>query len=695
RPKASRAQSRKGKSFQPSTWWLVMVRPASTSTGPPKPIPRAEVDTPPAACAERDKQIAESYVPYIDAFSNRGLELSPDGKTLLLLSDRGGGSYQLYLAAVDKPAADPVPIAQAKDGVSDARFSADGLYILFTRDRDKNENTQIFRATVDGKEVVALTKESDRFHSLPRVSPDWRTAVYFRGRHKTGGVALVTQPIEGGAAKKVIEAKGFHFLSDLSPDGKEALCTALLSMSRSQLFAVDLKSGKRRTIAPKQAAAHAHSGVFSGDGKSVYLITDEESERAVLRKVDAASGATQATFADPAAEVADVVVPRKGAVLAVLLDHGSHHTVKLLDVESLKEKARVKLPLGWATLGQFTADGSGVVVTLSTPASPGDVHLLGQNGRLKPLRREKRPGLKKLAGITATVEKVPGHDGTPVPLNLYLPKKPPRGKKLPTVVEIHGGPASSSVVRWNPLVGLLVARGFAVVQPNVRGSTGFGKAYEKADNGPKRMDAVKDLLAVNEWVRKQGWADPERLVAMGGSYGGYMTYMALGHQPEKWRAGVAMVGVVNLVTFLRTTTGAIRLAFREEFGELPKDKAFLKEVSPLTVVGKIKAPLFVYQGANDPRVPRSEQDQMVTALRAAKIPVEYMVADDEGHSLNQRPNKLAFVGRSLRFLEQHLGLPGLPAGCQGSETKAATAEKKPAEKKPAEKKPAEKKPASK
>ncbi len=275
-------------------------------------------------------------------------------------------------------------------------------------------------------------------------------------------------------------------------------------------------------------------------------------------------------------------------------------------------------------------------------------------------------------------------------MNLYLPKKLARGKKLPVVVEIHGGPASSSVVRWNPQVGMLVARGFAVIQPNVRGSTGFGKQYEKADNGTKRMDAVKDLLAVNEWTRRQSWADPERIVAMGGSYGGYMTYMALGHQPEKWRAGVAMVGVVNLVTFLGTTTGAIRLAFREEFGELPKDEPFLKEVSPLTAVAKIKVPVFVYQGANDPRVPRSEQDQMVTALREAKIPVEYMVADDEGHSLSQRPNKLAFVSRSLRFLEQHLGLPGLPAGCPAPG--AAKAAAGPAEKKPAEKKPAEKKP---
>jgi dipeptidyl aminopeptidase/acylaminoacyl peptidase len=644
----------------------------------PPPVPKAPVDEPSAACAAHDKQLADLYAPWVDAFSNRGLELSPDGKTLLFASDRGGGSYQLYVAPIAKPGAEPTAIAHAKDGVTDARFSPDGLYILFTRDKNKNENSQIFRATVDGKEVLALTKEVERFHFLPRVSPDWKTIVYFRGLHRSGDTALVTQPLDGGPAKVVLEAKGFHFLSDLSPDGTQALVFTLLSLSRSQLFVVDLKSGKKRLIAPKQAAAHAHTGSYSGDGKSIYLVSDEGGERAALVKVDAQSGALQASFADATAEVADVVVSRKLPVVAALLDYGSHRSVKLLDGDTLKEKARVKLPLGWASLGQFSVDGRELVVNISTPSAPGDVFLLAaQSGRLKPIRRERRPGLRKLAPIAASVERVPSFDALKVPLNLYLPKRVPRGKRLPVLVDVHGGPASSSTIRWNPIVGFAVARGYAVVQPNVRGSTGFGKSYERADNGAKRMDAVKDLAAVNEWVRKQSWADPERLVVMGGSYGGYMTYMALGHQPDKWRAGVGLVGVVNLISFLRTTTGAIRLAFVEEFGELPKDEKLLTDVSPLSVVKAIRAPLFVYQGENDPRVPRSEQDQLVNALRERKVPVEYLVAADEGHSLSQRPNKLAFTSRSLRFLAQHLGLPGLPEGCAPA---AAGGEKKPGKK---------------
>jgi dipeptidyl aminopeptidase/acylaminoacyl peptidase len=651
-------------------------------------VRRANPDLPPSACVPRDRQLAQLFEPYVDAFSSIGLELSPDGKTLLFLSDRGGGSYQLYVAPVDKPAAPPTAIAPAKDGVADACFSPDGLYILFTRDKDKNENTQLFRATPDGKDVMALSKAPDRFHNLPRVSPDWKTLVYLRGVHKTGGVALVTQPIEGGEAKKVMTAKGFHALSDLSPDGSHALVFNLLSPSRSRLMSVDLKTGNTTGLAPsKGTPAHAHRSAFSPDGKSVYVVTDEGMERAGVRKIDARTGAVQASFGDREGEAADLVAARGQPLVAVVVDFGNHQTLRILDGQTLKDKARVKLPLGRVRLGQFSADGTGLVFSVATPSTPSDVYVLSSaSGRFKLLRRDNRPTLRKVAPLEVKLEKVPSFDKVPVPVNIYLPKKLPRGKKLPTIVSVHGGPAASSYATWNPMNAFWVSRGFVVVEPNVRGSTGFGKAYERADNGRKRMDAVRDVQAVNQWLRQQPWADPDRLVIFGGSYGGYMTYMALGHQPTLWRAGIGLVGVVNLITFLKNTSGAIRLAFREEFGQLETDGPFLKEVSPIAAVKQMRAPLFVYQGENDPRVPRTEQDQLVLALRKRHVSVEYLVAADEGHSLSQRHNKLAFVSRATRFLEQHIGLPGPPEGCASSEGKKGREEKKaPEGKSPAKK----------
>ncbi len=188
----------------------------------------------------------------------------------------------------------------------------------------------------------------------------------------------------------------------------------------------------------------------------------------------------------------------------------------------------------------------------------------------------------------------------------------------------------------------------------MRGSGGFGRAFEAADNGPKRLDAFRDVETTARWVAAQPWADPDRLVVYGGSYGGYTVLMALEKWPEIWRAGVDLVGVANMTTFLQSTSGIIREIFKVEFGDLEKDAAFLKTISPIEQIDKIVDPLFVYAGANDPRVPRTESDQVVRALRARGVPVEYMVAENEGHSLDRRENAIEFFSRVGVFLEKQL-----------------------------------------
>jgi dipeptidyl aminopeptidase/acylaminoacyl peptidase len=190
-----------------------------------------------------------------------------------------------------------------------------------------------------------------------------------------------------------------------------------------------------------------------------------------------------------------------------------------------------------------------------------------------------------------------------------------------------------------------------VVEPNVRGSGGFGRAFEAADNGPKRLDAFRDIETTARWVASQPWADKDRIVVYGGSYGGYTVLIALERWPDIWRAGVDLFGVANMTTFLQSTSGMIREIFKVEFGDLDKDAAFLKTISPIEEIDKIVDPVFVYAGANDPRVPRPESDQVVRALRGRNVPVQYMVADDEGHSLARRENVIALFSRCGVFLE--------------------------------------------
>jgi dipeptidyl aminopeptidase/acylaminoacyl peptidase len=375
--------------------------------------------------------------------------------------------------------------------------------------------------------------------------------------------------------------------------------------------------------------------------------------------MDAGTGALRRQYrvSDPAtASVGGVLVSPRGDRLALWIDAGDHDETRLVDARTLKVISTVAVPAGTSLVPTaFSEDGARVTATLTSPNHPSDVVAVDvRTGAVTPLRADTRRGLEGLAQIDASIEKVRAFDGLSLPVIVYLPDGPrPAGGHLPVIVDFHGGPAGSSAVGWDVFARFYTALGYAFVQPNVRGSTGYGRAFEMADNREKRADWLNDVESINVWVKAQPWADPNRVIVMGGSYGGYTVLMALTHQPHLWRAGVDYVGIANLVTFLKSTDQLIRAAWVDEVGDLDRDEDLLERFSPLRDVGKIEAPLYVYAGQNDPRVPRAESDQVVEALRARGMPVEYQVAADEGHSLDHRENRVEFMTRVARFLDDH------------------------------------------
>ena len=243
-------------------------------------------------------------------------------------------------------------------------------------------------------------------------------------------------------------------------------------------------------------------------------------------------------------------------------------------------------------------------------------------------------------------------DGETVPIFTYRPAatKP----RSPVVVLIHGGPESQSVLSFNPVVQGLVAGGYAVVVPNVRGSTGYGKRYASLDDTTRRLDSVRDLAAVHGWLGSNGF-DPDRAALWGGSYGGYMVLAGLAFQPELWAAGVDIVGISDLVTFLENTSDYRRAHREREYGSLAHDREFLESASPLRHADAIRAPLFVIHGRNDPRVPVTEAEQLTRSLNSRDIRCELVVYEDEGHGLARLANKLDAYPRALQFLDAVMG----------------------------------------
>ncbi|MDQ3753432.1 MAG: alpha/beta fold hydrolase, partial [Acidobacteriota bacterium] len=225
---------------------------------------------------------------------------------------------------------------------------------------------------------------------------------------------------------------------------------------------------------------------------------------------------------------------------------------------------------------------------------------------------------------------------------------------LPVIVSVHGGPEGQERPTFNPTYQYFLSRGYAVLAPNVRGSTGYGKTYTHLDDVRKREDSVKDLAAAVDWLKAQGGADPKRIAVMGGSYGGYMTLAAITLYPDLWAAAVELFGISNFETNLKNTSGYRRKQREREYGTLANDLEFLRSISPIYKVDKIKAPLLVFQGKNDPRVPYTESEQIVKALRERNSPVEYTLFDDEGHGFVKLQNRLVVYPKIVEFLERHM-----------------------------------------
>jgi len=632
---------------------------------PPAAAPAAvdaTPDVPSGADAARDAELAKAATGVIDAFINSEPVFTRDGKHVVFVSNRDG-LPQLYLGDVAKPDAPATRLVTSTERMTGAVPTPDGKALVFRSDHGADENWTVFRVGLDGSALVELTPKAKRQRDGVFIADGKPDTMFYSGRALSeAGTSVFAAPATAPGEEKVV----FHddkpgFLVDVSHDGKWGLFERVPSASENYLVAVDLATGATKPIypkdGPKDGKVTISSATFTADGKRVIVGTDGGAEQALVLAIDVATGKESARYveAKPAtATIAEVATPKKGNVVAVVLNAGNHGDLRLLDAATLKPKSEVSLPLGSGAGGAFSDDGARFTLSWSTPSVPGDIYAVeAATGKWSALRKDSRPGLDSMPAIEASIAEVEAFDHAKIPVNVYLPAGA-KDKKLPVIVSYHGGPAGSSAIRWAALARFFVAQGYAWIEPNVRGSSGFGRAYEAADNGPKRLDAFKDIETTGRWAASQPWADKDRVVVFGGSYGGYTVLVALTRMPEIWRAGVDLFGVANLKTFMATTSGLIRELFLVEFGDPDKDAAFLDSISPLRDADKIARPLFVYAGANDPRVPRTESDLIVKALRSRKVPVEYMVRPNEGHSLAHRESQVEFFSRSARFLEAHL-----------------------------------------
>jgi dipeptidyl aminopeptidase/acylaminoacyl peptidase len=479
-------------------------------------------------------------------------------------------------------------------------------------------------------------------------------------------------PDDPGSAEIVLESPDGSWwgAAEFSKSGAKLLVTNYVSITDARAHVVDLDSGESTPLAggPDDPGYNVPVA-FDENEDGFWLLTDEGSEFTQLAWQPLAAGAAPVVVTtDIPWNISAVTISQDRRRMAFTVNEGGTTALYLMDPRTRKYRRVDRLPVGVAGALEFSPDGSKLGLTLNTPQTPSDVFSLElgkkplEHGELIRWTHSEVGGLDTSTFVTPRLVRFPTFDevdGKPreIPAWVYTP---PGDGPFPVIVSIHGGPESQARPYFSSTYQLWLRElGAAVIVPNVRGSSGYGKTYVALDNGYRREDSVRDIGALLDWIDAQETLDGDRVGVFGGSYGGYMVLASAVHYGDRLRAAVDIVGISSFVTFLENTQDYRRDLRRVEYGDErdPEMRAFLQKISPLNNADKIAVPMFVVQGQNDPRVPVTEAEQMVAALRDRGEKVWYMNALNEGHGFRRKENRDIYQQATVLFFREHL-LPG-------------------------------------
>jgi dipeptidyl aminopeptidase/acylaminoacyl peptidase len=551
----------------------------------------------------------------------------------------GAARYQLTF--------DSEPIAGAE-----IRPSQTERGVLISQDSGGGEFFQLYYLDLDSGRRKLLTDGKSRYSSGMWSPTGQRVACASTERNgKDTDVTLLTLD---GKRQTVTQREGSWTPVAWSKDEKFLLVQNYKSITDSRLYVLDLASGQLKDVDPNPEPVAHGTGVFTANDLIVYT-SDRDSEFLKLHALDPATGHDIVLTPDLNWGVTALAINPAGDRIVYAANEGGLSSVFSWNAHDPAPEA-MPLPQGIADGFHFSPDGQTVGFTLDTGNAPADVYSFSLvSGETKRWTESEVGGLNPESFVSQKLVKFPSFDGTEISAFVAMPKSA-KGP-VPALIMIHGGPEAQYQPSFSSLIQFLAAdMGIAVIAPNVRGSDGYGKTFLSMDNGFKREDSVKDIGALLDWIALQPELDKSRVAVYGGSYGGYMVLASLTHYSDRLRAGVDVVGISNFVTFLKNTQDYRRDLRRVEYGDErdPAMLAHLEKISPLNSVDKIGVPLLVVQGLNDPRVPTSEAEQIVKAVRGQGKECWYLLAKDEGHGFKKKSNRDAYLQTLALFLETYL-----------------------------------------
>jgi dipeptidyl aminopeptidase/acylaminoacyl peptidase len=596
---------------------------------------------------------------------------------------------------VKTPGAKPEPLTDFGDAVTNASFQPrKAEFILFERGNGGDEVFRIYRLDLSTKTVTPISPEGERastpawnrrgnriVFTTSTIDSKKRVEKNDDSAERTATTKVyIADPLKPETAKVVSTFEGGRFFNfRFTPDQKQLLYSEYISANESHLWMMDIASGEKKRITPEPktgAAPVAYGGNvrFTRDGKSIYTTSDRDSEFRRLVRIDLVSGKETVLTEHLKFDVDDFAISYKANRIALTTNEEGSSVLRFLDLTTSKELPRPALLSGeisglrWRSAiaeesdeednGEAKDSNVDLAFNLTSARSAGEVYSMNVGTtKLTRWTNGASPNLNALEFVDPKIIRWKSFDGLAISGYLYQPDAKKFAGKRPVIINIHGGPEAQArpgfIGRNNYMVNEL---GLAVIYPNVRGSSGFGKTFLALDNGKKREDSVKDIGALLDWLKDQPDLDADKVLVMGGSYGGYMALAVSTNYADRIAGAIDSVGISNFVTFLNNTESYRRDLRRVEYGDErdPDMRKFLESISPLTNASKIRKPLFVVQGKNDPRVPYTEALQIVEKTKAQKVPVWFLMANDEGHGFAKKSNQDFLFYAQIKFMEKTL-----------------------------------------
>ena len=627
----------------------MLAAQAMTTPAPediPKPVPG-------------DIGLAGSATPDIARFLNvRSVSaptLAPDGMRLSYITNTTG---QPQLWAVDVRGGAPTQLTFLESSVTFQEWSPTGDWIAYGTDRAGNEREGFYVITPDGLRERELLAPSEAFRQWGGWSPDGRR-IAFASTERNGidfdiHILDVASDGSAGAPRRVLEGEGGLYVAAWHPAGRSLVLSQARGEADNDVLLLDLGSGTVDTLfRPHDAAAYG-GFAWVPDGTGFYVVTNQDRDLAGLAFYDVRSRSLR-WIETPDMEVEDVALSRDGRHLAWTVNANGYSALRVRDLRSGRDVAVAPiLPPGVYSI-RWAARASVLSVRVAGPQIAGDVWTVnGSTGKTSRATTSATGGLDSSRFVIPEAVSFKSFDGETIHGLLYMPPDVEPGSRPPVLLGVHGGPTAQARPIYSAPFQYLLTRGIAVLDLNFRGSTGYGKRFTRLDDRRLRPNAVRDMAAALDWLAVTGRVDASRAAVMGGSYGGYLTFAALSQLPGRFRAGVGFVGVSNWITALEGASPQLKASDRIEYGDIddPRDRAFFVELSPITHVKNVRAPLMVLHGANDPRDPVAEADQLVAAIREQGGEVEYLRFPDEGHGIRKLGNRIIAYRRIAAFLER-------------------------------------------